>query len=61
MKLGKLLLGSLASLALLASCDNKEEDLGAPSIKLNPETVTFTQEGGGTDRGADLYQRLDCF
>ena len=46
MKLGKLLLGSLASLALLASCDNKEEDLGAPSIKLNPETVTFTQEGG---------------
>ena len=46
MKLGKLLLGSLASLALLVGCDNKEEDLGAPSIKLNPESVTFASEGG---------------
>ena len=46
MKLGKLLLGSLASLALLVGCDNKEEDLGAPSIKLNPETVTFEKEAG---------------
>ena len=42
MKFGKLLLSSLASLALLAGCNNKENTPEvAPSMTLDPETLSF--------------------
>ena len=42
MKFGKLFLGSLASLALLAGCNNKENTPEvAPSMTLDPETLSF--------------------
>lgn len=41
-----MILGTLAAAALLAGCKEKEEELGAPSIKVNPAELTFTQESG---------------
>ena len=42
MKFGKLFLSSLASLVLMAGCNNKETaPEAAPSMTLNPETLSF--------------------
>lgn len=46
MRIGRMILGTLAAAALLAGCKEKEEELGAPSIKVNPAELTFTQESG---------------
>ena len=38
---------SVAALAFAATaCDDKKEDLGAPSVGLNPSEITFEKEGG---------------
>ena len=38
---------SAAALAFAATaCDDKKEDLGAPSVELNPSEITFEKEGG---------------
>ncbi len=46
MKLKNLILGLSASVAVLASCQQKEEQLGAPALNLNPETMQFESAAG---------------
>lgn len=46
MKIGKLFLCIAASAAVFAGCKNEEENLGTPSIKVNPTSLNFEKEGG---------------
>ena len=46
MKLKNFFLGLLASAAVLASCQPQEEQLGAPALNLDPETMEFESAAG---------------
>ena len=46
MKIRKLFFGMIAAASVLASCQEKEENLGAPEITLDPATLEFGQQGG---------------
>lgn len=47
MKIRKLFFGMIAAASVLASCQEKEENLGATEITLDPATLEFGQLGGG--------------
>ena len=46
MKLKNLFLGLLATAAVFASCQPSEEQLGAPALNLDPETMEFDVKAG---------------
>lgn len=43
MKLRNFILGAVAAVVAFAACEKKEENLGVPTISLNPKTLTFEQ------------------
>ena len=46
MKLRNLFWGAIASLAVFAACEEPEQNLGTPEIKLSETEMTFDAAGG---------------
>ena len=47
MKIRHLFFAMMAAASVLVSCEEKEENLGAPEITLDPATLEFGETGGG--------------
>ena len=46
MKIRHLFFAMMAAASVLVSCEEKEENLGAPEITLDPATLEFGETGG---------------
>lgn len=49
MKVRNLFFATLASAAVIVGCEEKNPDLGGPSITINPTSLEFSQAGGADD------------